>query len=78
MPAAIASSQTQSIVMPPVHLAILMVQRGTIIIPDAAGIPVGEPMPIAPPIAGVDMPGIPIIPGRSTIIVAIGCASVLP
>ncbi len=60
---AIASSQVQVIFMPPLHFSNFMVQRGTIIIFIPDGIP------IAPPMAGVVMPGIPIMFVRSIIMV---------
>jgi hypothetical protein len=60
---AIASSHTQVIFMPPVHFSNFIVQRGTIIIFMVDGIP------IEPPIAGVVMPGIPVMFVRSIIMV---------
>jgi hypothetical protein len=77
IPADMLSSHLQVIVIPPVHFAMTIVQRGTIIIPipGIIGAPTGAPMPIAPPIAGADIPGIPIIAERSTIIVAIAASS---
>jgi hypothetical protein len=79
IPADMLSSHLQVIVIPPVHFAMTIVHRGTIIIPipGIIGAPPGAPMPmpIGPPIEGADIPGIPIIAERSTIIVAIGASS---
>jgi len=60
---AIASSHRQVIFMPPVHFSNFIVQRGTIIMFMVDG------MPIEPPIAGVVMPGIPVMFVRSIIMV---------
>jgi hypothetical protein len=59
---AVASSQVQVIFIPPWHFSIFMVQRGTIIMFMAVGMPMAVPMPVAPA---------PIMPVRSIIIVLV-------
>ncbi len=61
---AIWSSQVQVIFMPPVHFSNFMVQRGTIIMLGAIGLPAAD-IPVVP------MPGIPAMVGRSIIIVPV-------
>jgi hypothetical protein len=60
-----ASSQTQFIFSPPLHFSIVMVQRGTIIMFDPAGIVEGVPIGLAP------VPVIPIMLVRSIIIAVV-------
>jgi hypothetical protein len=66
MPAAIASSQVQVILIPPVHFSNVREQRGTIIMFGPVGMAVGVPIDPAP-MPGVPMPIMP-IPDRSIII----------
>jgi len=63
MPRAIWSSQVQVIFMPPWHFSYFIVQRGTMTM-------FGVIAPLVPPIAGVPIPGIPMLV-RSIIIVFI-------
>ena len=60
---AIGSSQVQVIFMPPLHFSILMVQRGTIMQLEVAGMPAAD--------IGVPIPVVLIMPVRSTIIVLV-------
>jgi hypothetical protein len=72
MAAEAASSQTQDVFMPPLHFSILMVQRGTIIMFDPAGMVEGVPIDAAL------VPLMPIMVARSIIIaLAIVSASLL-
>jgi hypothetical protein len=66
MPTDILSSLVQVIFMPPVHFSILIVQRGTIIIPGPPGMVVGAPI-VPMPMPWAPMPAMP-IPDRSIII----------
>ena len=67
--AVILSSQQQVIFMPPLHLAIVILQRGTIIHCGAAGI-VAVPLIALEPMVPIPIPGMP-MPARSIIMVLI-------
>jgi hypothetical protein len=71
MPAAVASSQVQTMRMPPLHFSILILQRGTIavfIIGPTAGI--GIPMPAI-------VPGIPAVMGLIIVLTMIPISFIL-
>jgi hypothetical protein len=69
MAQAVLSSHSQNIFMPPVHFSMRMVQRGTIIMFGAA---------LLVPVAGIPMPGMPVIIAFRSIIMVVPCMRVTP